>query len=51
MQYQAGYLKHEDVGHNIFTVQDRYHVDIEQIPEALTVFGVELWVNGLPEPE
>ena len=32
-------------------VEDRSHVDIEQIREGLSVFGVAPWKNGLPEPE
>ena len=32
-------------------VEDRFHVDIEQIRKALTMFGVAPWENGLPEHE
>jgi hypothetical protein len=37
--YRAGYLKY-DSGHNLFPVEDMFHVDIEQISEGLIVFGI-----------
>ena len=49
--YRAAYLKYDDSEHNLFTIEDRFHVDIEQVREVLTVFGVAQWGNGLPEPE
>ena len=48
--YRADYLKY-DSGHNLISVEDRFHVDIEQIREGLTVFGVVPSTNGLPETE
>ena len=48
--YQAGYLKYHS-GHNFFPVEDRFHVDIEQIREGLVVFGIASWENSLSEPE
>ena len=47
--YRAGYLKY-DSGHNLFPVEDRFHVDIEQISEGLVVFGVALWEMVFPSP-
>jgi len=38
--YRAGYLKYDDNVHNLFAVEDRFYVDIDQISEGLTVFGV-----------
>ena len=43
--YQASYLKDD----NLFAVEDRFHVDIEQICEGLTVFGVAPWKKDLPD--
>ena len=48
--YRAGYLKY-DSGHNLFPVEDIFHVDIDQIYESLVVFGVAPWENGLPDHE
>ena len=39
-----------DSGHNLFSVENRFHVDIEQIREGLVLFGGAPWENGLPEP-
>ena len=44
------YLKYES-GHYFFPVEERFHVDFEQIREDLVVFGVAPWENCLPEPE
>ena len=41
--YRNGYLKYDHSGHNLFAVEDRFHMDIEQIYEGLSVFGVALW--------
>ena len=49
--YWAGYLKYDDSGHNLFPIEDRFHIDIEQIREGLVVFGIVPWENGLSEPE
>ena len=46
----GGCLKY-DKGHNLFPVEDKFHVDIEQIREGLVVFGVAPWENGLHDPE
>ena len=46
----ACYLKY-DSRHNFFLVEDRFHVDIEQIREGLVVFGIVPWENCLPEPK
>ena len=35
----------------LFPIEDRFHVDIEQIREGLVVFGVAPWENGLTDPE
>ena len=48
--YRAGYLKY-DSEHNLFPIEDRFHVDIEHILEGFVLFGVAPWENGLPEPE
>ena len=48
--YRAGCLKY-DKGHNLFPVEDKFHLDIEQIREGLVVYGVAPWENGLPETE
>ena len=37
--------------YNLFPVEDKFHVDIEQIREGLVVFGVAPWENGLHDPE
>jgi hypothetical protein len=47
---RAGYLKY-DRGHNFFPIEDRFHVDIEQIDEGLVVFRIVPWENGIPEPK
>ena len=47
--YWVGYLKFDDSGHNLFAVEDRFHMDIEQIRGGLAVFGAAPWENGLPE--
>ena len=46
--YRAGYLIY-DSGHNLFPVEDRFHVGIEQIRVGLVVFGAAPWENCLPE--
>ena len=48
--YRTVYIKYEN-RHNLFPVEDRFHLDIEQIRESLVVSGVAAWENGLPEPE
>ena len=44
--YRADYLKYDNSGHVLFAVDDRFHVDIEQIHEGLTVFGIAPSENG-----
>ena len=36
---------------HLFPVEDKFHVDIEQIRESVVVFGVVSWENSLPDPE
>ena len=40
-----------DCGHNLFAVVDEFRMDIEQIREGLTVFGVAPWKNGFLKHE
>jgi hypothetical protein len=48
--YRASCLKY-DKGDNLFPVEDKFHMDIEQIREGLVVFGIAPWKNDLPDPE
>ena len=48
--YRAGRLKY-DKGHNLFPIEDKFHMNVEQIHERMVVFGVAPWENGLPDPE
>ena len=51
--YWVGNLKYDiylkyDNGHNLFTVEDRFHVDMEQIHDGFAVIGIAPWENNLP---
>jgi hypothetical protein len=47
--YRAGYLKY-DSGHNFFPIEERFHVDTEQIRDGYVVLALRRGKIVFPSP-